>query len=177
MVLTRAWNSRLDPSAPMDKTKPMRALLGLLLLAGTFLAATGWQMNRSRSVKAAREQQHGLTGAPRDPAWSLLVLGPASGADPIPVAAAPAQAPAEPEWTSPPADLPLSPAPTSTHYAPDYRYVVQAGDVLSRICKQHYGTARSALVSAVAHYNGLPTPDAIRVGEAVLLPDRTRLEE
>ena len=55
--------------------------------------------------------------------------------------------------------------------------MVQPGDVLGSICKAHYGTAKLALVQAVARYNGLPSADAIRADDPVLLPDRALLGE
>lgn len=156
----------------------MRALLGLLLLVGIFLIATGWQGSRTRTVRAARELQHGLTGEARSE-WSLLVLGAGSGAEPIPGAEPPSQfqAPDEPLWYETSGEAPPAAAPSPSRYSPDYRYIVQKGDVLGRICRQHYGTARTALVKAVARYNGLETPDAVRIGDAVLLPDRALLGE
>jgi len=155
----------------------MRVLFGLLLLVGAFLAAAGWQGSRTATVRAAREYEHGLSGGDRDPAWSLLVLGNISGAEPIPGAEPPPPLPpeGEPDWTPPGGGD--APPQSSAHprYAPDYRYVVQPGDVLGKICQAHYGTAKAALVQAVAHYNGLPSPDAIRVDDPVLLPDRVLL--
>ena len=52
------------------------------------------------TVRAAREYEHGLSGGDRDPAWSLLVLGNISGAEPIPGAEPPPPLPpeGEPDW-------------------------------------------------------------------------------
>lgn len=153
----------------------MRALLGLLVLGGLCLLAATWQQGHSRARARAREQRHGLVDpAERDPEWSLLVLGRASGAPPIPGAEPPSpRAEEEPAWTAPGEEEPDGAPPS--RYAPDYRYVVQRGDVLSVICQHHYGTARQPLVQAVARYNALEDVDGIRAGATLLLPDRALL--
>lgn len=163
----------------------MRALLGLMLLGGLFLIAAGWQRGRTRDLREQREQQHGLPSLPRTASsqlgadWSLLVLGVVSGAEPIPgsIESNPAD----------PTDQGLNPDPLQPGsepytepplpFGPDYRYEVQAGDFLGKICDRHYGTSRHALVDAVARYNGLPSPDAVRAGDTLVLPDRARLVE
>lgn len=157
----------------------MRALIGLLLLVGIFLIATGLHGSRTRRAREARELQHGLAGDPASSEWSMLVLGTGSGAEPIPGAEplSDSQAPDEPVWYQPPPQGAAPASPSTPRYSPDYRYIVQKGDVLGRICRQHYGTARMQLVEAVARYNGLETPDAVRIGDAILLPDRTLLGE
>ncbi|MDA1264671.1 MAG: LysM peptidoglycan-binding domain-containing protein [Planctomycetota bacterium] len=159
----------------------MRALLGILVLVGLCLAAAGWQGSRTRAQEALRGQQHGL-GTPELPAgpWSLLVLGEISGAEPIPGAQPLPRAPDEPAWEATPSDdWPSDPggdfAPPA--FGPDYRYVVRDGDYLGGICDQHYGSAARRLVRAVARYNNLASPDDIRAGKPILLPDRTLLDE
>ena len=156
----------------------MRALLGILLLGGLFLTVAGWQLGHSRSVRARRSDRYGPGPLQRDDGWSLLVLGNASEAPPIehPTGrgsrgSAHGRRPRHPR----PSD-PAAPAPPAQSYAPDYRYVVQAGDVLGRICRRYYGSASPALVEALARYNGLASADAIREGDALLLPDRARLD-
>ncbi len=151
----------------------MRALIGLCVLGGLFLIATTLQTGRSRAMRREREQLHGLGDPASD--WSLLVLGSISGAEPIPEAepAPSSEVEAEPPWTAT-GGTPGDPS-TPTRYAPDYRYQLQGGDTLSVICKRHYGTARVALVEAVAHYNDLSSPDAVRAGSSILLPDRALL--
>ena len=52
---------------------------------------------------------------------------------------------------------------------------VQPGQTLSGIAHAHYGTAPAALVQALADYNGIGDPDALRAGAWVLLPERERL--
>jgi len=147
----------------------VRALLGVLLLGGLFLLAATWQRGQTARLRAERSQRYGVPaagGSLRD-GWSTLVLGGASGAPPLARPEAPGPAAEEPP---PEEDEPPIP------YQPDYRYEVQPGDVLGTICKLHYGTARLRLVRAVARYNELPSPDAIRAGQVLLLPDPELLD-
>ena len=58
---------------------------------------------------------------------------------------------------------------------PEFVYRIQSGDVLGEICTGHYGTARRALVQAVAEYNGLGSADDIREGDLLYLPDPSEL--
>jgi nucleoid-associated protein YgaU len=58
---------------------------------------------------------------------------------------------------------------------PDFELEVRAGQTLSQIAYAHYGTAPEALVKALATYNGLSDPDALRAGRRLLLPDRSKL--
>ena len=62
--------------------------------------------------------------------------------------------------------------PAATSPAPELDPVVtvQAGQTLSEICHEHYGSARQELVLAVARYNRLTGPDEIREGQRILLP-------
>jgi phage tail protein X len=166
----------------------MRALIGLLLLGGLFLIAASWQRGQTRSLREQRQQEHGLpephqvTRGDLGADWSLLVLGSASGAEPIP-GSEPRPTPFEGDTgpVQPPAGGPEPPPSTRqtdpAPYAPDYRYEVQGGDFLGKICDRHYGTSRPGLVDAVARYNGLTSPDAVRTGDTLVLPDRALLEE
>ena len=152
----------------------MRTLLGLLILGGLFLMAATWQRNQTEDLREQRSQRYGIPEDPASqrPGWDTLVLGRPSGAQPIP---SPEQLdPAWESWTDPDDDARDD---GRTGVSQEYRYEVQSGDVLSRICVQHYGTSRASLVNAVAHYNGLSSPDAIRAGKILLLPDRGLLEE
>jgi hypothetical protein len=155
----------------------MRALLGLLLLGGLFLAAATWQ---DRATKRLREQRAREYGVPEDAesrkharaGWSELVLGRPSGADPL--ARADVGAPEAPGSSpqDPPADSPPGPAKNPGRYAPDFEYVVRPNDVLGVICQKHYGKGRlREIVPAVALYNDLSSPDGIVAGKVILLPD------
>jgi nucleoid-associated protein YgaU len=55
--------------------------------------------------------------------------------------------------------------------------VVKAGQTLSEICHEHYGSARQSLLLALAHYNHLETPDALREGQVIRLPPSERLDD
>jgi nucleoid-associated protein YgaU len=47
-------------------------------------------------------------------------------------------------------------------------YIVQKGDTLLGICRQQYGTADR--LEEVEQLNGITDPDAIYVGQQLLLP-------
>ena len=59
----------------------------------------------------------------------------------------------------------------------DAEVTVQAGQTLSEICRERYGTASLDLVQAVARYNHLTGPDAIREGQRILLPATEKMRE
>ena len=153
----------------------MRALLGILILGGLFLAAASWQRRHTQDLREQRRVQHGLpeesTRTRSEAGWSLLVVGRPSGApslltDP---GGAPEPTDPRPEGTAGGED------PQAPSFAPDYLYVVRQGDSLGVICQKHYGTARKSLVEAVARYNGLGSPDSVRAGATLLLPDSALL--
>ncbi len=152
----------------------MRTLLGLLILGGLFLMAATWQRNQTEELRAQRSQRYGIPQDPagQEPGWDTLVLGRPSGAEPIPSPAPLGRA--WENWTDTGDD---TQGDERLIVSQEYRYEVQSGDVLSRICARHYGTSRASLVNAVAHYNGLGSPDAIRAGKILLLPDPALLEE
>jgi len=58
----------------------------------------------------------------------------------------------------------------------EFVYSVKSGDVLSVICSDYYGSRRgpfanlAQLVDAVAAYNDLASPDALRAGKTIRLP-------
>jgi len=54
---------------------------------------------------------------------------------------------------------------------------VQAGQTLSAICRDRYGSARLELVLAVARHNHLAGPDGIREGQEIRLPAKETLRE
>ena len=120
----------------------MRTLLGLLILGGLFLMAATWQRHQTQELRSQRSQRYGIPEDPasQKPGWDTLVLGRPSGAQPIP---SPEQlGPAWESWTDPD-DGTRSGERASV--SQEYRYEVQSGDVLSRICAKHYGTSRASL--------------------------------
>jgi nucleoid-associated protein YgaU len=107
--------------------------------------------------------------SPLPPGWGSVVLGAPSGA--LPPAAEP-QAPA-PAPAPVPAPVPEAPPPE----ARSFELVVSPGQSLSTICKEHYGTASTALVEALARFNGLKSPDALRAGQKLELPPLATLQK
>jgi nucleoid-associated protein YgaU len=57
-----------------------------------------------------------------------------------------------------------------------FEVTVRPGDTLGELCQGFYGTARPALVAALARFNGLSGPDRIRAGQVLLLPPVEDLE-
>jgi nucleoid-associated protein YgaU len=53
--------------------------------------------------------------------------------------------------------------------------IVQAGQSLSAICREHYGTARAEVVAAVSRFNQLADPDSLREGQPLDLPPLDQL--
>lgn len=133
--------------------------------------------------------------------WSRLIFGRPSGAEPLPIpeqalradtpwpgsgsvdAGAQGEGLAGDEYDqgAPPPDG--NPAPNelrsvgfestiAPRYARDFEYVVRANDSLGVICQKHYEERPLLkLVEAVALYNNLKSPDSIRAGDTILLPD------
>jgi len=99
--------------------------------------------------------------------WGSVVLGAPAGALPPAEGAQPQPAPAPAPSPAPP---PAAPA------AREFELVVSPGQSLSTICKEHYGTASVALVAALARFNGLSSPDAVRAGQKLKLPPLETLQ-
>ncbi|MCK6562916.1 LysM peptidoglycan-binding domain-containing protein [candidate division KSB1 bacterium] len=53
-------------------------------------------------------------------------------------------------------------------------HVVNAGETISEIIKEHYGHVDNALVNKIALYNDIPNPNNITVGQRILLPNDIR---
>ena len=155
----------------------MRLLLGLLILGGLFLVAANWQENLRSSVLKTRRLERGIpshvdTTVNGQDGWATLVLGAPSGAKSIrPKNAAPPES-----IIQGPTPEPVTPQPLPPTIQPDQERTIAPGDSLSRICEQHYGTSRPRLVQALALYNSLSSPNQIRVGATLLLPDLDLLQ-
>jgi nucleoid-associated protein YgaU len=155
----------------------MRLLLGLLILGGLFLVAANWQENLRSSVLKTRRLERGIpshvdTTVNGEDGWATLVLGAPSGAKSIrPKNAAPPES-----IIQGPTPEPVTPQPLPPTIQPDQERRIAPGDSLSRICEQHYGTSRPRLVQALALYNSLSSPNQIRVGATLLLPDLDLLQ-
>jgi|1048.fasta_scaffold12670_2 hypothetical protein len=150
----------------------MRIVLGVLILIGLFIGASWLRHRFTTDARSASERAWGsgeLKLAPIEEGWGRALVGVQSGVAPAALeeVRAAQQAPNAP---TPPAPQPQrQPKPVqATH-------VVQAGENLGRICAQVYGTSDKRLVEAVAKANGLTSPNAIRAGQTLVLPDRAQL--
>lgn len=146
----------------------MRVFLGLLVLTSLFLMAAFWQKGITQRLEAKRELEQGwsvVTGDGQD-RWVKLVVGRPSGAEPM---ATPIHLQGTPTWP-PQGQDPVDPVPTPQPVVPDVTYVVQSGDVLGTICQERYGTAKPQVLQAVAEYNELSDPDALKLGQVLALP-------
>lgn len=155
----------------------MRALLGLLLLGTLFVMAASWQNRTTKGRHDERARRFNMSDATFDEDWSRLLVGRPSGGEPIPVPEDYAPAPNvlgdplppevgdDPGWTP-------TPPPAPTRIPPDRVYVVKSGEVLGSICQREYEVRPLHLVvDKVARYNDLASPDAIREGLELKLPD------
>lgn len=157
----------------------MRFLLLLLLLVGAMAAAGLWQERWTRAARAHRDRLLGRAAvADPGPRRARLVLGRPSGNPPHDVPWGPPR-----PLPTPPADdrVEAGSAPAarsgSGEYAPApwepvFEVEVRPGKVLSVLCQEFYGTARPSVVQRVAEWNGLKSPDQLRVGQRIELPAR-----
>jgi phage tail protein X len=151
----------------------MRAVVGLLVLGTLFLLAATWQSRTTKRLQTKREREHGVPARNADAVpdgWSTLVVGRPSGSEPFEQPPGEASSSASSASTTVD-DGTLSEQLDEPPYRPDFSYTVRSGDILGRICSQHYDTARPWIVNAVAAYNGLASPDDLREGQELLLPD------
>ena len=165
----------------------MRLLFGVLTLLALFAAAALWQRSwttEARSDRAPFPGAGGATAAGSGDGWSRVVVGRPSGGEPYANGPESAPAPRAPGVLdtgvhAQPAPAPPAPdaAPPPTEPAADAVVDVQAGQTLSEICRIRYGTARPALVLAVARYNHLAGPDEIKEGQRIRLPEAGKLAE
>ena len=150
----------------------MRVLLGWLLLFGlAALAGLGtayWRAHaRERGDSATRVQGEEAFGVP-----ARILIGKHSGADQVrtegtsaPDATLFVGEESEPLVNEVPAPPPL-PTP--------FKMTVRPGSTLSKICQDFYVEAGrpplTAVVEAVALWNGLSSPDDLRAGQSLELP-------
>ena len=134
---------------------------------------------------------------PRGPDWGRIVVRASTGrralpengvssTDELPDDSGGPPTPREPSANEP-GDNGINAPPTETSddepigepvgdSLPDLELLVPPGATLSEIAAEHYGTAAPALVAALAAYNGLTSPDALRSGTRLKLPSRERLD-
>ena len=162
----------------------MRTLILLLVLASGFGLAALWQTYHVEQLRAAQQEAWELADGRIartesgliEEGWATVIVGVPSGAAPVRLEHA-ARAPG-PRGSGPALEAPPDQPPPATEELPplgDFEMEVQPGQTLSGIAHAHYGTAPAALVQALAAYNGIEDPDALRAGAWVLLPERERL--
>lgn len=159
----------------------MRTLILLLVLASGFGLAALWQSWHVDELRAQQRRAWELadgefaeTESGRlEEGWAAVVVGTPSGAEPVPL-----ETESEPALEAALLELELEDQlapPTEAPVLGDFEMEVQPGQTLSGIAHAHYGTAPTALVQALADYNGIGDPNALRAGAWVLLPERERL--
>jgi hypothetical protein len=158
----------------------MRTLIGLVILGTLFLLAAFWQEFETSDARDRRRHEFGVehkseARLPGGEGWTRLVLGSPSralsrrpdpdGRDSRPTGSEPGG------FDGPPLDPGVSPPPEPASVDNDITvYEVKSGEFLGGICSKHYGTSRPRLVNAVAKFNGLSSPDALRADTNIQLP-------
>ena len=177
-------------------------LLSAFALAASLQESHTRALRRQRDMRRSQPALLTEMAGPHSEGWNLLVVGRPSGVDPLPYpelgwatgAKLARRLEVERRQQEPPAfedstrllsadsggeehtGLILPSADeVSSDLEPEFVYRIQSGDVLGEICSGHYGTARPALVQAVAEYNGLGSADDIREGDLLYLPDPSGL--
>lgn len=150
----------------------MRALIGLLVLGTLFVMAASWQSKMTERLREDRAQRYNVAddSAAGQEGWSRLILGRPSGAEPLLI-----PEPQGPSASFVPPQPPPQPAPEpepTPRFRRDRVHRVQPNEVLGKICQDHYEVRPlAAVVARVATYNDLASPDDIREGQELLLPD------
>jgi nucleoid-associated protein YgaU len=168
----------------------VRLLVGVLILLALFSAAALWQRSWKDEARSSRDSfsnsRQEASSANSGDGWSRVVLGRPSGGEPYAAKAeetspgstsAIRESPADPAREGGPGPAQGTKSPAAAPPAPELDPVVtvKAGQTLSEICHEHYGSARQELVLAVARYNQLTGPDEIREGQRILLPALERI--
>lgn len=169
----------------------MRFILGLTILFAVFAVSSLWHGQEQKALliqreflqaENEREAKAALAGSfdgvvpPREnePGWGDVVVGRPSGADRVEPApqvnyGQPTPATGQPQnWGTMEAGSP-PPAPA------DFELTIQSGQVLSSIVATHYGRVSPDLEQRLAKYNGLSSPDKLRVGKKLKLPTEQTL--
>lgn len=164
----------------------MRTLIGLSILGTLFLLAAFWQEFETSDARDRRRHEFGVeheseATLPGGEGWTTLVLGSPSRAlsrrpdpdarDPHPDDFAPDRFDDD---ASDPDDVPPDPDPIDSDITLHH---VKSGEFLGGICSKHYGTSKPSVVNAVAAFNGLSSPNALRADTTIQLPPRALLLE
>jgi hypothetical protein len=159
-------------------------VFGWLLLFGVCALAWTWQVRWSDGVRAARESLRSTPAGlhEREASWGRITVGRPSGSEPL-VDFPPAEVPEDPAprpatgggapspFLTPREETPGVAEPPAPPVWEDAEYVVPRGAVLSRICQDYYGSGRPPIPERVAQYNGLDSPDDLREGQVLRLPE------
>jgi len=156
----------------------MRTVLLLLGIAVAFGAAAAWQSNKVAALEAERARAQAIRDGELAQTesgevlagWAVVTIGRPSGRVPAPLEPAAleheyAESDSESGVESfGPAQTPLP------EYLDDYELIVEAGQSLSSIAREHYGQANESMLAVLAAYNALSSPDALSVGQRLHLP-------
>lgn len=153
----------------------MRILIWILLLLALAAAVWNYQARFTAAARAERDRAIGRGEDVRDaePGVGHVIVGTKSGAAPVDPPAG---------WTRPTVTTP-DVATKDSHSSSvggsgpvsEIDHVVRHGESLSTICTLHYGTSKSELMSALAHYNKIDRVDSIREGQKLKIPPRSLL--
>jgi hypothetical protein len=158
----------------------VRSVLWILVLLTLCAALWAWNVRITDRAREERERikqgRASSTDLPELPeGWGRAVVGEASGAplvDPPPGPVTPPTAdPRKSPEPAPDPKRPPSPPPVRTEH------VVAAGESLSKICQNHYGTAHPDVVAALARANGIAKIDQVRAGTKIVLPPLAELKQ
>jgi len=149
----------------------MRAALWIAVLVAAFVLAWKIQERWADDRRAERDAAYARpseAGGELPEGFSRAVVGEPSGAAPIlpPVVNTPVPRTGGAADSS---SSGASAADTLRHH------LVKSGDTLSQICAAAYGTARKDVVEALARANGLSEPEALRIGQQLVLPPLAEL--
>ncbi|MFT5287729.1 MAG: LysM repeat protein [Planctomycetota bacterium] len=177
----------------------MRILIGIACLLLVFAVSTFWHRTKITELRIETGLEKIVVAAEKRsfrPGWGEVIVGAPSGVEPIHVEIEAILIPADARRLTPPpgrrgAQQPLDEelareldieadeygAPESElQQAPrDWELEVRSGDVLSSIVRKHYGRVSPDLDQKLAEYNGLSSPDKLKVGQTLYLPTEARL--
>lgn len=161
----------------------MRTVLLLLGIAVAFGAAAAWQSNKVAALEAERARAQAIRDGELAQTesgevlagWAVVTIGRPSGRVPAQFDRAPLDpAPLEDESVEPEPESgaeSLTPLETQLpEYLDDYELIVEAGQSLSSIAREHYGQANESMLAVLAAYNAMSSPDALSVGQRLHLP-------
>jgi hypothetical protein len=146
-----------------------------LLLFGALLAALGgaalWHGSRfgfsGLRVPVAPSSTGFAAAGAEDELLLALGGGPPLRLAPSELRTGPVPLKAGPAGSNLASSAPGSPSPAA---AGEAQIIVRRGDTLSKIVRDHYGSARPAAIDAVCRRNRLASPDRLKEGALLVLP-------